>query len=97
MRSVTPLTPLLAQWRGLKADLTRKEVRRLLGEPLRVQPPLPADHPGLERWRYVYRSARTGAGGELATPDPRVEGSVLFARDGRLVSWIEPDWEALPA
>lgn len=90
--SVTPLTPLLTQWRGLKADLTRKEVRRVLGEPLRVEPSAPPERV-LERWIYAYEAR--GARPEPGQAVGRLAGMLLFAPDGRLVTWEEPDWERL--
>ncbi|HRX85403.1 MAG TPA: zinc ribbon domain-containing protein [Phycisphaerae bacterium] len=86
LRSATRLTPLLQQWRLLKADLTRREVRRILGEPLRVVPARGANADVPECWTYVYEPV-----GKDATVGS-VSGEVRFAADGRLVGWSEPDW-----
>lgn len=83
--SATRLTPLLAQWRKLTTRLTRKDVRNLLGEPLRLQ-----RTENSELWIYVYDV--------VSQPATVVEGSVKYDPfDGRLLSWEEPDWHALNA
>lgn len=83
LRSATPLTPLLSQWRKLTTRMTRKDVRQTLGEPLRLQ-----RTENSEQWVYVY---------DVVTEEaPPVEGRVKFdPHDGRVLSWTEPDWELL--
>jgi hypothetical protein len=90
IRSATMVTPVLQQWRMLKNNLTRKEVRRVLGEPLRVDPPEPHLVDALEKWTYQYEAVRQTS--QVGLP---VVGLVYFAADGRLVSWQEPAWENL--
>ncbi len=86
--SATPVSPLMTKWRGLKRDLTRNEVRRLLGEPLRVDHPSPPPDDSLETWTYEYVSDNKAS--------PGATGIVRFTADeGRLRSWSEPDWKAL--
>jgi hypothetical protein len=94
VRSATRLSPLMQQWRGLSTRTTRRELRQLLGEPARIDlsDPTDARHehaaPGIETWTYEYEVA--------ARPEQRVSGRVLVnACEGRLLSWVEPDWEAL--
>ena len=86
LRSLTRETPLMQQWRRLKHQMTRKEVRRVLGEPARVEP-APDPH-GAERWTYEYE--RPGA------PAAPLGGSLEFTLpDGTLGTWVEPDWGKL--
>jgi hypothetical protein len=83
LRSATRLTPLLAHWRKLSTRLTRKDVRHLLGEPLRLQ-----RTENSEQWIYRYDVA--------SQPGLTVEGFVKFDPfDGRLLAWEEPEWVAL--
>jgi hypothetical protein len=85
--STTPVTPLMQQWRRLKRDLTRQEVRMALGEPLRIDQPPATSGEELELWTYEYKGAMGGA---------TVSGLVRFvAWEGRLVSWSEPEWRML--
>ncbi len=77
------MTPLLAQWRKLTTRMTRKDVRHLLGEPLRLQ-----RTENSEQWVYVYEA--------VSDQGQTVEGKVKFdPSDGRVLSWTEPDWESL--
>lgn len=83
LRSATRLTPLLAQWRKLTTRMTRKDVRQTLGEPLRLQ-----RTENSEQWVFVYEA--------VSDQGQTVEGKVKFdPSDGRVLSWTEPDWEAL--
>ena len=83
LRSATRLMPLLAQWRKLTTRMTRKDVRRLLGEPLRLK-----RTENSEQWVYVYEA--------VSNQGQAIEGMVKFdASDGRALSWAEPDWESL--
>jgi hypothetical protein len=85
--SATPVTPIMQQWRRLKRDLTRQEVRKALGEPLRIEQPPAAAGAEYEQWTYEYRGEASGS---------IVIGMVSFeAWDGRLVSWSEPEWKLL--
>lgn len=87
--STTPVTPLMRHWRELKRDLTRNEVRRVLGEPLRIERPH-APH-GAEREVWVYEYAANATGVSML-------GTLQFqAHEGRLMNWVEPDWKALAA
>lgn len=89
LRSATQATPLLQQWRLLKANLTRREVRRILGEPLRLVPPDGTAGGADECWTYVYVPTQSGQEAEA------VQGELHFAADGRLMRWCEPDWPRL--
>lgn len=83
LRTATRLTPLLAQWRKLSTRMTRKDVRHLLGESLRLQ-----RTENSEQWIYVYEV--------VAEKSLSVQGCVKFdPHDGRVLSWTEPDWERL--
>jgi hypothetical protein len=86
LRSATRDSPVMQQWRRLKHQMTRKEVRALLGEPARIEAAV-AGAPPRERWTYEYERA---AGGD------RLAGQVEFALpDGAVAAWVEPDWRAL--
>lgn len=90
IRSATRVTPLMQLWRQLSSRVTRREARRLLGEPARVEfidDPL---NPTAEVWTYQYEPA-DGTGSRIA-------GSVVISISGQnVVSWTEPDWPALAA
>lgn len=76
-------------WRRLSHKLTRKDVRTLLGEPLRIEPPARPGDAAMERWEYEYA---TGAG------RLRARGSIEFlAAEGRILTWTEPDWTVFDA
>ena len=67
--------------------MTRKEVRKLLGEPMRVET---GDTQGTacENWVYEYEA--------IGQANERLTGLVSFlAADGTVFSWIEPDWHKL--
>jgi hypothetical protein len=84
VRSATKVTPVLRQWRVLTHRMTRKEVRRLLGEPLRVEL-TETQARTAENWIYEYEVE--GASEE------RLRGLVSFSTaEGTVVSWTEPDW-----
>ncbi len=95
IRTVTRSTPLMLQWRLLRLRLTRKEVRKLLGEPARIElaeragvPAAVAGVPTVEQWRYEYERVDGAA--------QRERGMVEFALvDGTVLTWREPDWEKL--
>ena len=94
VRSATRVTPLMQQWRKLSARLTRREARQLLGEPARVELGDPSDPsrahvaPTIESWIYEYEV--------VGHPDRRVQGLVrISVPEGRVLSWTEPDWNAL--
>lgn len=88
VRSATRVTPLLQRWRRLSRRLTRKDVKLLLGEPLRIQMPSPSEMTQHEDWHYVYRALDGSHDG--------VEGVVrICPTDGRLLSWNEPDWSVV--
>jgi len=95
IRTVTRPTPVMLQWRLLRLRLTRKEVRKLLGEPARIElverAGIAAAVPGtptVERWCYEYERVDGAA--------QRESGMVEFAlADGTVLTWREPDWEKL--
>ncbi len=80
----------MEQWRKLSHKLTRKEVRKLLGEPLRVElDPVGQshDHPK-ERWTYEYH--------DRGEPDRRTQGEITISiTQGHVLHWTEPDWARL--
>jgi hypothetical protein len=87
LRSATRVTPLMQQWRRLRHQMTRKEVRTILGEPARIEMPA-SGPPQIERWTYAYEQS----GGHVE----RLCGAVEFALpDGTVLSWVEPDWGRL--
>lgn len=89
-RSLTRPSPLLDRWRRLSYTLTRREIKRLLGEPHRVCPPSDPATDEVERWVYEYE----------ATDDSRrrVVGELRISiAESRLISWSEPEWEAVSA
>jgi hypothetical protein len=84
LRSATRVTPVMQQWRRLRHQMTRKEVRIILGEPARIETTATGS-PGSERWRYEYECANRGT--------QRASGTVEFALpDGTVLAWVEPDW-----
>lgn len=84
VRSTTRLSALLLQWRELSLQFTRKELRKLLGEPKRID----NTDGAIETWTYEYES--------VAGPGPRVAGIVqISTEESRVVGWREPDWERL--
>ena len=89
LRPAVRMTPLMQQWRGLRHRMTYKEVRRVLGEPARIDV-APPGWPGFEVWTYEYEPA-PGAGGLL-------RGEMRFLlTEGTLAVWSEPDWKAAEA
>jgi hypothetical protein len=87
LRSATRDSPLMQQWRRLRHQMTRKEVRALLGEPARIEPATPGS-PVRERWTYEYERSDGAA--------DRLGGHIEFAMpDGVVAAWVEPDWRAL--
>jgi len=88
VRSATRVTPLLQRWRQLSRTLTRKDVRVLLGEPLRSGMPKPSDMGQHEEWHYAYEVLDGSGEG--------IEGVLRFClTDGRLLTWNEPDWSVV--
>lgn len=90
VRSATPASPLMALWRKLSHQMTRRDVRALLGEALHVEAE-DARVPGAaETWTYEYlRDASTD-------PPRRVRGWVKFLiSEGRVLAWSEPAWTEL--
>ncbi len=77
----------MQQWRKLTTQLTRKDVRKLLGEPARVEVPGPGTAVSVETWNYEYHP---DGDAKLRAP-----AQVCFASDGRLLSWTEPPWNQL--
>ena len=89
VRSTTRSSPLMERWRQLNYSLTRKELRKLLGEPKRVEPPPTCEAGATERWIYEYEAVATGK---------RVTGEVqVSVAESRVVTWLEPDWDAVRA
>lgn len=96
VRSLTRVSTLLQQWRGLSHSLTRRDVRKLLGEPARIEPADLRDAVRVETWRYDYARVAEDKEAETTAHNPKVAGSVQFAQDeGRVLTWTEPNWEAL--
>lgn len=92
VRSLTRLTTLMQQWRGLSHALTRRDVRKLLGEPARVEPANLLESPRIETWHYEYERV-VESPSDPVSPKPRVKGVVQFSQDeGRVLTWNEPDW-----
>jgi hypothetical protein len=84
LRSVTCVTPLMQQWRGLRHRMTRKEVRSLLGEPARVET-ASVGSPAIEAWTYEYEATVGGS---------RPRGTVHFLiSEATVAAWTEPDWQ----
>jgi len=77
----------MRQWRQLSTRLTRKDVRKLLGEPAEVAVPAPDSELKLETWSYSYRRDEPDAA--------RVSARVQFSPDGGVSSWTEPAWDEL--
>ncbi|MCC7293719.1 MAG: hypothetical protein IT449_16805 [Phycisphaerales bacterium] len=87
IRSATRVTAVMEQWRRLSTSMTRKEVRKLLGEPLRIEAPASADPNATETWQYEYAAA--------GAPDTHLAGDVMFSTtEARVLRWTEPDWLA---
>lgn len=85
IRSATRVTTVMEQWRRLSTSMTRKEVRKLLGEPLRIEADAPADPEATETWHYEYAT--------IDAPETRIRGSVTFSTaEPRVLRWSEPDW-----
>jgi hypothetical protein len=89
----------MRKWRQLKQNLTRKEVKTLLGEPLGMNV---GGHlgeaggratgatlgPPLEVWTYSYERPDHASG--------RIVGLAGFSlTDGVLVGWVEPEWTSV--
>ena len=86
IRSATRITPVMQQWRQLSHTMTRKEVRKLLGEPLQIQVAYDIGSAAVETWTYEYESTVTSAGS-------RIRGIITFnAAESRILAWTEPDW-----
>ena len=86
VRSTTRLSPLMEKWRRLSLQVTRKELRKHLGEPLRIDAVMEAGQT-VERWVFEYESVGASA--------HRVCGEVNVSHDGRVTAWREPDWGQL--
>ena len=90
LRSTTTLSSLLAAWRQLNYRTTRKDVRRILGEPKRIEPPVAESADRTERWIYEYET--------VGERHERIRGEVQIDVTASCVcSWKEPDWDQLPA
>jgi formate-dependent phosphoribosylglycinamide formyltransferase (GAR transformylase) len=88
LRSVTPTASALALWRQLSTKMTRKDVRRLLGEPARLQAADASHADATETWTYEYEV--------VGRPAERVTGAVRFVSgEGSVLTWTEPEWERL--
>lgn len=89
LRSTTTRSALLAHWRQLNYRSTRKDVRRILGEPKRIDPPMSESGDRNERWTYEYET--------LEPSGARIRGEVWIDVTASCVcSWNEPDWDQLP-
>jgi hypothetical protein len=75
------------QWRELEAGMSRFDVRMRLGEPYRkeVNPlePLAGSQPRLGDYEHWYYG-------------PRITDGKLVFKNGRLSSWLEPEFARLP-
>ncbi|MFN0135848.1 MAG: hypothetical protein ACKVS9_06990 [Phycisphaerae bacterium] len=79
---------MLERWRKLDYTLTRRELKRLLGEPYRIFPPSDPAADAIERWVYEYEAADD--------PQRRVIGELRVSiMESRLISWTEPEWNAV--
>jgi hypothetical protein len=94
IQSATHASPLMERWRKLTTHTTRREVKRLLGEPARIELSLPQGGSvisgalSVETWTYEYEVA--------GQPERRVAGSILISVfEARVMSWVEPEWKAL--
>lgn len=88
IRAVTPLSPVAAKWRMLRHEMTRNEVRKLLGPPRHILADDFRVAGATETWTYAY--ARAGKGIE----SPLVTGYVkILVAESRVLAWCEPDWD----
>lgn len=88
VRSATPVHSEMEKWRKLSFALTRKEVRKLLGEPLRVEVSGTLQESATETWTYEYE--------KCAARIERVTGRVCISmRESRVIGWNEPLWTAI--
>jgi outer membrane protein assembly factor BamE (lipoprotein component of BamABCDE complex) len=74
------IAPPVSVWRTLKKGMTQEEVRKLLGEPKRIEFGLP----GTETTDWYYEVRAQGGQAVLARP------SASFDRHGKLYYWNEP-------
>lgn len=89
LRSTTPLSRLVSDWRQINRSLTRKDVVRLLGEPKRIEPAAEAGVHAVDRWVYEYAEA---GGGRV------IRGEVhISVSESRVQFWSEPEWEGARA
>jgi hypothetical protein len=88
VRSATPISEVMKAWRTLSFSLTKREVRKLLGEPLRIEISGTLTESATETWTYEYEAL--GGGGE------RLSGRIcISAGESRVIGWNEPDWGAV--
>lgn len=88
VRSATPISEVLQKWRRLSLASTRKEVRKLLGEPLRIEVSGTLHESATETWTYEYESC--------VDRIERASGSVcISAAESRVIGWNEPHWRAI--
>jgi hypothetical protein len=77
----------IEHWRELEPGMSRFDVRRRLGEPYRkeVNPlePLAGSQPRLGDYEHWYYG-------------PRITNGKLVFKNGRLSSWLEPEFALLP-
>ncbi len=86
-----PRSALMLHWRRLRRQMTRREVRRLLGEPSHITVTSAAE-PRMERWLYEYERDRCPRAG------PSLSGFIEFELpDGVTAGWTEPDWSSVSA
>jgi hypothetical protein len=98
IESITRISPLLLLWRQLSATLTRKDVRKILGEPARIVVGDVRDPQSVEVMIYEYRARTAGAGDgvNVSSPGRLISGEVhVLMTDGRLVTWREPEFAML--
>ena len=73
----------MEKWRRLNLQMTRKELRKQLGEPLRIET-IRDSGQMVEKWLFEYESVNKTS--------QRVQGEVCLSSEGHVVTWREPDW-----
>ncbi len=101
VQPVTTPTALTRQWRSLTLLMTRKGVRKLLGEPVAVRFVSTPEDLSAEQWTYQYKAAENSCQGSVQDSNEEDSPNVVSATvtfdspDGRILSWVEPDWTKL--
>jgi hypothetical protein len=88
VRSATPISEVVEKWRKLSFSLTRKEVRKLLGEPLRIEVSGTLPESATETWTYEYETC--------VSRIERACGRVCISvGQSRVIGWNEPHWQPI--